>query len=175
MFIFASDASVKGANARAIKVSLTRPTKSSRTAQSKRDTTIRLVTVCRTETVYASTHPGPLALHSQTELGEYCSPWWGKVYSTQKDEKWFNQDFCFISCDPAVCPGVPRHETTMLWRAKADKVKICYSHEACGSVDYMTGYMESCKARGGSIVAGECSCDLRHPPQSCTGNLELKD
>ena len=88
--------------------------------------------------------------------------------------KWFDQDFCFISCDPAVCPGVPRHETTMLWRAKADEVKICYSHEACGSVDYMTGYMESCKARGGSIVAGGCSCDFRHPPQSCTGNVELK-
>lgn len=68
------------------------------------------------------------------------------------------KSFCYIPCNQSICPGIPRHETKILWEATDAGHEICYSYEACGSVDTFSVWVASCEEKGAHVDfrAGKC-------------------
>ena len=110
-----------------------------------------------------------------SKFGDYCKSFlnWDVAFpdDTDEDRKAAKEPFCYIPCDETICPGVPRHETDILWAARDAGFKLCYSFEACGAIDYVYPFRQRCKALGGKIEGLTCSCDKLPGGCSCEHGL----
>ena len=82
-----------------------------------------------------------------------------------------NESWCFVSCDPTICPQVPRHRSHLLWAADSAGVGLCFSYEACGGTDFLAAARANCSKRGGYLFEGMCTCDIR--PGSCVQTVSI--